>query len=117
MNQIWCKNKTFISFNEFQNGFTSSPGTKINTLLLRYILLTAKSQKRDVSVVFLDIKLSKISKAFDNVGHKHLKNISSITGAPTKLCDVIFALQEKNKTQIEVNHSKTKEISINKGLM
>ncbi|KAJ4443681.1 hypothetical protein ANN_05356 [Periplaneta americana] len=104
--------RKIVTFHEFQRGFTNSPGTLINTSLLNSILKEAKSRKTNTTLVFLDIR-----KAFDNIGHLHLRNTLSSLNVPSPLAELIAKLQEVNTTQIEVNHRKTEPIVISRGVM
>ena len=106
------KLRRYITFCEHQRGFTRSPGCLINTSILSSILKCAKHKKNDVSIVFLDIR-----KAFDNIGHNHLKKALNSTAAPAKLTELILALQEDNTTQIHVNNMKTKPIQLLRGVI
>lgn len=96
--------RQYISFNEYQTGFSKTPGSLINTSILQSVLHAAKNKKCNLTVVFLDI-----AKAFDNVGHDHLNTVLDCSPAPTKLTELIKALQKGNTTQIEINRSKTKK--------
>ena len=58
----------YVTLNANQRGFIHSPGTHLNTSLLELILQSAKNNQSDVSIVFLDVQ-----KAFDNIGHSHLR--------------------------------------------
>lgn len=86
--------KEYVSFNRHQRGFTSSPGTLINTSLLRSILTSAKTKKCNATLVFLDIR-----KAFDNVGHLHLQKTLESLPIPSLLSNLILNLQENNHTR------------------
>lgn len=104
--------RSYIQFSEHQRGFTNSPGTIINTALLRSVLNSAKHNKQDVTLVFLDI-----SKAFDNVGHSHLRKTLATSTVPSKLSNIICKLQENNTTQIQANFKKTNPIKLRRGVM
>ena len=104
--------RVLVKLNENQRGFTSVPGAQINTTILESILRIAKLKKSDATLVFLDI-----SKAFDNVGHKHLEKTLASLSLPPKLSQLIIELQQNNTTQIEVNHKKSKPIVIQRGVM
>ncbi|KAJ4426729.1 hypothetical protein ANN_26528 [Periplaneta americana] len=91
--------REYVKFNPHQRGFTNSPGTIVNTSLLRSILMSAKSKKCDATVVFLDI-----SKAFDNIGHLHLSNTLDSLLIPSLLKTLILNLQLNNYTRVEINH-------------
>lgn len=79
--------------------------------MLQSILSKSKALKTS-TLVFLDI-----SKAFDNIGHTHLRNTLFSMNIPTKLANVIIELQINNTTQIETNNDKTDPIKINLGVM
>lgn len=102
----------FIVFNSNQQGFTSTPGTFINTSLLYGILTAAKTEKKSMTAMFLDI-----SKAYDNVGLKHIENTVNATQIPTKLKRLIIELQKGNSIQIETSLGKTKPIELKRGLL
>ena len=104
--------RELVSFNEFQRGFTNTPGSLINTSILNSILREAKSKKSNVTLIFLDIR-----KAFDHIGHHHLKKTLSTLNIPPNLANLISKLQELNTTQIEVNHKKTDPIKISRGVL
>lgn len=104
--------RQYISFNDFQTGFSKYPGTLINTNILRSILHAAKTKKTNVTIVFLDI-----AKAFDNIGHNHLRASLLNSPAPSQLVNLIGALQEANTTQIQSNNKRTKIIQLRKGVM
>ena len=104
--------RTYVNFNPHQRGFTSSPGTIINTSLLRSILMSAKLKKCNATLVFLDIR-----KAFDNIGHLHLSKTLDNLPIPKLLRNLILKLQENNQTRVEINHKKTKPIDLRKGVM
>ena len=104
--------RTFVSFNEHQRGFTNNSGTLINTSILRKVLKTTKDNKEDVTVVFLDI-----SKAFDNIGHKHLDLTLSAEPIPAKLKDLIINLQINNTTNTQTSLGQTKAINLRRGVM
>ncbi|KAJ4446033.1 hypothetical protein ANN_12719 [Periplaneta americana] len=87
--------RALINFCENQRGFINSPGTLINTSILESVLVAAKSQKKDVTLVFLDI-----SKAFDSVGYKHLQNTLLGLGLPSKLSNLIVELQRDNSSPL-----------------
>ena len=72
--------REFVVFNPNQRGFTNSSGTHINTAILDSILSETKSNKSDVTIIFLDIR-----KAFDNVGHRHLFETLKFLPLPIKL--------------------------------
>ena len=104
--------RQYICLNNNQRGFTSSPGAHVNTSILEAILKSAKRNKTDVCVVFLDIR-----KAFDNVGHAHLRNTLQSLRIPQKLSTLIMNLQEGNITQIETKNQKTNSITFQRGVL
>lgn len=104
--------RSYVTLHDNQRGFTSSPGTYINTSILEAVLQRVRTNREDACVVFLDIH-----KAFDNVGHDHLRRTLESLGVPTKLSNLIMALQEGNITQIQSSKRKTKPIQINRGVL
>lgn len=104
--------KKYVEFSEHQRGFTRSPGCIMNTALLRTVLQSAKSAKRNCTVVFLDIR-----KAFDNVGHSHLRNTLSSSSLPIKLSELIFNLQENCTTSFQIENKRSQCISFKRGVM
>ena len=104
--------KSYVTFHQNQRGFTNTPGTFINTSILEAVLQNAKKGKQNACVIFLDVH-----KAFDNVGHDHLRHTLESIGVPIKLTDLIMALQEANITHIQTSHKKTKAIQINRGVL
>ena len=104
--------REFVSFNPNQRGFTNSSGAHINTAILDSLLHEAKTKKTDLSVIFLDIR-----KAFDNVGHAHLRNTLKALPIPTKLVDLVLNLQTENITRIQSQNSKTKPMKIIRGVL
>jgi hypothetical protein len=62
-------------------------------------------------VVFLDV-----SKAFDNIGHSHIKACLSSLPIPEALRETIISLTCHNSVQIEANRSKSKRIQIKRGV-
>ncbi|KAJ4429307.1 hypothetical protein ANN_26311 [Periplaneta americana] len=76
------------------------------------VLHAAKTKKTDVTIVFLDI-----TKAFDSVGHDHIRATLESSPVPTQLTQLVIALQEGNTTRIELGHTKTKPIALKKGVM
>jgi hypothetical protein len=104
--------KEFVSFSQFQGGFTNIPGTHINTQLLNEILHSAKHNKNNCSILFLDI-----AKAYDNIGHLHLASVLRSLPIPQKITETVLKLQTHNVTQIETMKGKTKPIMINRGVM
>ena len=104
--------RSYVSLNEHQRGFTNTPGSYINVSIVGAILEKLKKRKESATLVFLDI-----SKAFDNIGHKHLSAAIRQSCLPVKLQDLIIELQADNIIQIEANNAKTKPIIINRGVM
>jgi uncharacterized protein YaaW (UPF0174 family) len=103
--------RQFLVLNENQRGFTNSPGCQINIKIIDETLEKAKKEKKDITLVFLDIK-----KAFDSVGHDHLRQTIMNSPLPSKLQRLIMNLLSHNETQVHVGLYKTKTIKIEKGV-
>lgn len=104
--------RTYICFNENQRGFTNTPGTLINTSILNSILQFSKRKNCNCCIFFLDI-----SKAYDNIGIKHLESVLYSKLIPSSLRNTILGLTNGNKTKIETMKGKTKEICFLRGVL
>jgi Reverse transcriptase (RNA-dependent DNA polymerase) len=104
--------RQYISLSPNQRGFTSVPGCHINSSILNGILHKAKSDKSDVSIIFLDI-----TKAFDCIGHEHLKLTLERAPIPSPLRNLIWSLQEGNFAKIDTNGNKTPNIHFKRGVL
>ncbi|KAI5699120.1 hypothetical protein M8J75_016523 [Diaphorina citri] len=105
------KLKWFTSTAPEQRGFKNGPGTHINASLVNGCLRDAKSKKKEICVVFLDV-----SKAFDTVGHKHIEKTLLSSGAPSCLTNALLACVNNNSTKIENQMEKTATIDIKRGV-
>ncbi|WP_330950434.1 hypothetical protein, partial [Streptococcus anginosus] len=83
-----------------------------NTAVLGSILSHAKTSKEDVCLVFLDLQ-----KAFDTIGHSHLKKSLQTQGLPLKLQNLVMNLQTNNITHITTQEGKSDPISFKKGVL
>jgi len=106
------KLRMFININQFQKGFQRCPGTYENTSIIAALLNQAKRDKSDLSLLFLDVV-----KAYDMVGHKHLRNTLNNTLMPDSLRNLIFDLVERNYTTIQANGMKSTKIFFHRGLL
>ena len=95
-----------------QRGFVSGmPGCQVNTRLVNACLTQAKANKSDCAVVFIDI-----SKAFDNIGHRHLEQCLHSHGVSSNMIRLISALLVNNSTRIDTGLEKTAPISIGRSV-
>ncbi|KAJ4449371.1 hypothetical protein ANN_00769 [Periplaneta americana] len=79
-------------------------------IYLNRCLQDAKLEK-NCCVAFLDI-----SKAYDNIGHEHLKRSLYHVDMPNNLRDLIINLMEDNIIKIETGLNKSGDIHLNKGV-
>ena len=105
------KLRTFVTFNQYQHGFVPLPGTHINASIVNGCLQSAKMNKRDGCIVFLDV-----SKAFDSVGHEHLKRALKQSAIPRNLYSIIMCLLSDNTFQVEADLKKSKDITMKCGV-
>jgi len=103
--------REYISFAASQRGFTSTPGTHINSSLVSGCLKKAKEEKRDCAVVMLDC-----TQAFDTMGHGHLIKTLDAAPLPSKLRSMTIALTEGNSTRIEARGLKTQVLELKRGV-
>jgi len=87
------------------------PGTFINTSLVDCVFKSAKQDKKDVAIVFLEIV-----QAYDYVGHEHLIEQLKTFGIPTPLHACISNLIKGNCTQIQTAQGKSKKIFFKRGV-
>ena len=105
------KLRSYLSLSFHQRGFISSPGTHINTSLVNGCLQLAKFRKSSCCVAFLDV-----SKAFDSVGHEHIKRSLSNIEMPENLRTLIINLISDNTIQVEAAFNKSKPIEVKRGV-
>ena len=103
--------RNYLSLSSHQKGFIPTPGTHINTSLIDGCLKAAKSSKSDCFIAFLDV-----SKAFDSVGHEHIRRSLDSVAMPPNLRKLLSQLLINNHVQIEVANGKTKPIPVNTGV-
>ena len=103
--------RSYIDLSSCQRGFIPLPGTHINSTIINGCLQSSKHEHKDCCIFFLDV-----TKAYDNIGHTHLKRCLSQTDLPTNLRDLIIDLIEGNTIQIETGLNKSKNITLQKGV-
>ena len=109
---IGRKLRPYVELSSCQRGFTSTPGTFINSSLVNSCLQKAKKDKTNCVVTFLDV-----SKAFDSIGHKHIELCLNSTSAPKNLKSLILSLITNNSVKIDLNATtRTTEIPLHKGV-
>lgn len=87
-----------------------SPHKELNTYLVNGCLQLAKSQKSSCYIAFLDV-----SKAFDSIGHEHLRQSLNNIQMPENLRNLIISLISNNTIQVEAAYNKSKSIEVEKG--
>ncbi|KAL1446313.1 hypothetical protein WDU94_005645 [Cyamophila willieti] len=101
----------YIILNDNQVGFTSTPGTYLNTMILNFCLLKAKKDKLDCAVVLLDVQ-----KAFEETSHAHLEKKLDHTLMPNDLRNLTKSLLLNNKSQIQTKIGTSSQLEIKKGV-
>ena len=101
----------FLEFSAHQRGFITLPGCHINTSLINGCLKKSTANKNDCCIVFLDV-----SKAYDNVGHEHLKRCLARTNMPRNLKELIIDLLQGNSITVENGINRTANIQLHKGV-
>lgn len=97
-----------IKFSQLQKGFVKGiTGVHINASIVEGCLKSAIERKQDVCIVMLDL-----SKAFDRVGHEHIKNTLNSLPIPKQLTNLVVTLSTTNSTKIEINKTRSKEINL-----
>lgn len=109
---IDCRINRYMHFNSHQRGFTSVPGTHINSSIVAGCLHKAKTRKENCTIVFLDIV-----QAFDSVGHRHICESIDETALPIQLNNILKNLLNNNYAQIETQHGKTEKIKLFRGIL
>lgn len=101
-----------VPINCNQRGFVSGlPGCHVNTRLVNGCLKDAKSNKKDCVVSFLDI-----SKAFDRIGHEHIRRTLIASGVSANLCGLLMSLLSNNTVKVCVGKKESEPIKICKGV-
>ena len=103
--------RAVASFSAIQRGFVSRPGAHINAATIDGILRLAKNEYRDLSIVFLDI-----ARAFDSVGHDHIRSMISTLPLTLLLQSMVIELVTANETQVESKNGKTSTIKMRCGV-
>lgn len=100
-----------IELNCNQRGFVNVPGTHVNSRLVNACLLDAKQKQSDCTVIFLDI-----SKAFDKIGHQHVKRCLEAYGVSANLRRLIGSLLSNNLIRICVGRQRSEPIAIRRSV-
>ncbi|NXY12788.1 POLR protein, partial [Atrichornis clamosus] len=81
--------------NPRQRGFISAAGCSENLKLLQTIIRTAKKEKKELGVVFVDI-----AKAFDTVSHQHILSGLKQRGVDPHIVGLVSDMYENISTYI-----------------
>ena len=103
--------RAFVNLSSHQRGFISLPGTHINSSIINGCIQSAKREQRSCCIAFLDI-----TKAYDNVGHDHIRRCLYHTNMPNNLRNLILDLIEGNNIKVEVGLNKSRSIVLRKGV-
>jgi len=97
-----------VPCNRNQRGFVKGvAGCQVNTILVNGCIKKAKNERRKLAVGFLDM-----SKAFDNIGHRHLINTLKGKGVASNLLGAITGLLTHNTVKVQVGRRETEPIAI-----
>lgn len=109
---IDSKLRSQVELNSNQRGFIRGiPGCHVNTKLINACLIHSRQKKYSCVVVFLDI-----SKAFDRIGHEHIRRSLVAKGVAPNLTSLIMNMLTQNKVRIEVGGKLTEAILIKTGV-
>jgi len=101
-----------VKCSQVQRGFINGmPGAHINSSLIEGCLKTAKEKGDNCCIVMLDL-----AKAFDMVGHDHLRHTLKSLSLPNNLQNLVISLATSNSTKIEVNKQTTDYITLSRGV-
>lgn len=101
-----------VTLNPRQKGFiAATPGCNENIAILENIMKGAKSNKKELAVVFVDL-----AKAFDSIGHKMLTVGLKRMGIPNRFIHLVQSLYTGNTTVIEGDKTATEPIPIKRGV-
>lgn len=101
-----------LNLNINQRGFiTRTPGCHINSALVNTCLRDAKQKKSDCTVVFLDL-----SKAFDRIGHEHIKRCLLAHGVSRNLSQLVMSLLCNNTVRISLGKDSSAPIRIRRSV-
>ncbi|GCB59891.1 hypothetical protein scyTo_0014065 [Scyliorhinus torazame] len=100
-----------VWINPRQKGFlAATPGCNENIAILENIIKGAKKNRKDHTVVFVDL-----AKAFNSVGHKLIVKALQRMKLPPDFITMVTDLYTGNTTVVEGNKTKTVEIKIERG--
>ena len=102
----------YVELSEHQKGFYRLPGLLENVNRLEGILKASKESHRKVCVWFLDI-----SKAFDNVCHKHIERTLPLYAIPEHLRKTGISFYEDASTTIECSNGRTDAVTVRRGVL
>ncbi|KAI5701864.1 hypothetical protein M8J75_014185 [Diaphorina citri] len=95
-------------FSQCQRGFVAGlAGTHINASIVDECLKVSKRDKKNCCIVMLDL-----AKAFDKVGHIHIRHTLESLPVPTDLKNLVVSLATSNSTKIEVNKKSSNSINM-----
>uniref|UniRef100_UPI003D81C635 R2 retrotransposon protein n=1 Tax=Platysternon megacephalum TaxID=55544 RepID=UPI003D81C635 len=97
--------------NARQRGFIATPGCSENLKILHTIVKQAKTSKKSLGVVFVDI-----AKAFDSVSHDHIMWVLQERGLDQHIVNIIEDSYKKIHTRMEVGTERTPPIEIKVGV-
>lgn len=98
-------------FDNRQRGFIAADGCAENISILSALIFDARSNRRQVHVVTLDVK-----KAFDTVSHRGVCRVLAGCGLPTGMVEYIRSLYESATLRIEVDRAFSDEIHPGRGV-
>ncbi|KAI5730354.1 hypothetical protein M8J76_012727 [Diaphorina citri] len=97
-----------LPFQKCQRGFVAGlAGTHINASIVDECLKVSKRDKKNCCIVMLDL-----AKAFDKVGHIHIRHTLESLPVPTDLKNLVVSLATSNSTKIEVNKKSSNSINM-----
>ena len=94
-----------------QKAFRKGDGIGENTYLLRNVIADRKARNQSTNVAFLDV-----SKAFDSVSHEPIFLAAASAGIPDPIVKYIKSVYTRSQTQLRVNVTLSREISVNRGV-
>ncbi|CAB0016268.1 unnamed protein product, partial [Nesidiocoris tenuis] len=104
--------RSLTRFHCLQRGFVSGmPGTHINASIVQGCLKEAKRSRKNCCVVMLDL-----AKAYDSVGHEHLRKTLEALPIPHSLRQLVTSLAMDNSFQLEINKIKSRPIKMLRGV-
>ena len=94
-----------------QKAFRKGDGIGENTFLLRTVIADRKARNQSTNVAFLDV-----SKAFDSVSHDSIFLAAASAGIPDPLVTYIKSVYAGSQTQLRVDGTLSRAISVNRGV-